>query len=291
MKLERYFDPKRFYQATVDVLMQHEVQNIIPLGNVIIGNHARETSGWRNPADWYMATVLDESGEILLVALMTPPFPITLYERNNEPNDGALDLLSRSLIEDGHIVPGVNAHNDLARRFATQYTEKKGQFAEVKTELRLYSMNQLAPDTPKIGSLVQATPDDLYYLPYWYLQFSIDCNLRAVTLDEAWEAVDGAIRKGVLYILEDKGKPVSMASMQREIVNGRCIGMVYTPPFFRRQGYAASCVAAVSQLVLDQGYEYVSLYADLQNPISNSIYQKIGYQFVADCLELSFTNP
>lgn len=80
-----------------------------------------------------------------------------------------------------------------------------------------------------------------------------------------------------------------MASALREIITGRCIGMVYTPPYFRKSGYASSCVAQVSKLVLDMGYKYASLFTNLANPISNSIYQKIGYKPICDYNELVFT--
>ena len=56
------------------------------------------------------------------------------------------------------------------------------------------------------------------------------------------------------------------------------INLVYTPPEYRRKGYATACVAALSQMLLDRGYQYYFLSTDLANPISNHIYQAIGYQ-------------
>jgi len=41
-------------------------------------------------------------------------------------------------------------------------------------------------------------------------------------------------------------------------------------------------VSALSQKLLDSGYERCSLFTDLANPTSNSIYQKIGYRPVGD---------
>lgn len=60
------------------------------------------------------------------------------------------------------------------------------------------------------------------------------------------------------------------------------VSLVYTPPELRGHGYASRCVAALSQLLLESGWEYSSLFTDLSNPISNSIYQKIGYRPVCD---------
>jgi predicted GNAT family acetyltransferase len=63
---------------------------------------------------------------------------------------------------------------------------------------------------------------------------------------------------------------------------------VYTPPEWRGKGYASACVAALSQLCLDSGYQFCMLYTDLANPTSNSIYQKIGYQPIGESREYRF---
>jgi len=56
---------------------------------------------------------------------------------------------------------------------------------------------------------------------------------------------------------------------------------VYTPPAYRRRGYASACGAALSQLILDAGRRFCFLYTDLANPTSNQIYQQIGYEHVS----------
>jgi predicted GNAT family acetyltransferase len=47
-------------------------------------------------------------------------------------------------------------------------------------------------------------------------------------------------------------------------------------------------VAALSQQLLDAGWEFCALFTDLANPTSNSIYQRIGYRPVADFDEYIF---
>jgi len=66
------------------------------------------------------------------------------------------------------------------------------------------------------------------------------------------------------------------------------VAFVYTPPYYREKGYATSCVAQISQIALEKGFTKCVLYTDLANPISNSIYQKIGYVPVCDSLMLKF---
>ncbi|MCL2785055.1 MAG: GNAT family N-acetyltransferase, partial [Propionibacteriaceae bacterium] len=96
------------------------------------------------------------------------------------------------------------------------------------------------------------------------------------------------IASGKLYILEDNGTPVSMARAYRELRAICVVSAVYTPPYFRGKGYASSCVAGVSRVILERGFERAVLYTDLSNPTSNSIYQKIGYQPIGDSMIIAF---
>ena len=56
----------------------------------------------------------------------------------------------------------------------------------------------------------------------------------------------------------------------------------------RGRGYASSCVAAVSQRVLDSGKRFCFLYTDLANDTSNKIYAHIGYQPSTEFTEWRF---
>jgi hypothetical protein len=68
----------------------------------------------------------------------------------------------------------------------------------------------------------------------------------------------------------------------------RTIPPVFTPSHLRRRGYATSCVAAITQRMLDSGKKFCCLYTDLANPTSNSIYQMIGYQPTCDVQDWIF---
>ncbi len=91
----------------------------------------------------------------------------------------------------------------------------------------------------------------------------------------------------MIYVWQNQA-PVSMACGKFATPNLSMIGPVYTPPEYRRQGYASSCVAALSQTLLNQGHRYCCLFTDLANPTSNHIYHEIGYQPVGDWQDYSF---
>jgi hypothetical protein len=64
---------------------------------------------------------------------------------------------------------------------------------------------------------------------------------------------------------------------------------VYTPPRFRRRGYASALVAELSRRLLDDGRDYCFLYTDLANPTSNRIYMDVGYELVCESADYAFT--
>ena len=83
---------------------------------------------------------------------------------------------------------------------------------------------------------------------------------------------------------------LSMAATTRETHHSTTISLVFTPHSQRQKGYASALVAQLSQFCLDKGKRQCNLFTDLSNTTSNSIYQKIGYNKVADHLSMKLLN-
>ena len=287
MKFRMYSCIKEFYQDTYGLLMRHEAQNLIPLGNIIIGNTGTDKTDWRDPVKWFMATVSDNVG-IRITAIMTPPYNLTLYETDNQIVKGSLDCLIEGILEAGITIDGVMTESGLANRFADAYTDAVNVKRTVRQHMRIHELDKTNIGLPAIGHIRLAMENDLAFLPYWIESFHTDCFHKPFKLDSDLENYRYEVTTGCLYILEDNGTPVSMTKITREIQTVCGIGFVYTPPFFRNKGYATACVAAVSRIILDRGYKKCVLYTDLDNPTSNSIYRKIGYVPVCDALDIGF---
>jgi predicted GNAT family acetyltransferase len=95
------------------------------------------------------------------------------------------------------------------------------------------------------------------------------------------------VRDGRVFLWDDGG-PVAQTAITGSTPRGRRIGAVWTPRDKRRRGYATALVAAVSRRVLDGGSSFAFLFTDLANPVSNSIYPKIGYRPFADYCDIDF---
>jgi predicted GNAT family acetyltransferase len=102
------------------------------------------------------------------------------------------------------------------------------------------------------------------------------------------DAVRERVGHGGVTLWEAGGEPVAMAGATRQVAGMARIGPVYTPPAHRGRGYGSAVTAAASQRLIDDGTRDVVLFTDLANPVSNSIYQRIGYQAVEDRVSLEF---
>lgn len=287
MLYRRYDDVQTFSRDVFPALMRHEAQNLVPLGNVLIGCAGEDKTGWRDPANWYMAAVSDGAG-IRLTAVMTPPHNLTLYATDNRYDGETVACLVRGLLEAKVSVPGVMTENRLAEDFAGAYAAAKSTGYSVHKRQRIYELTEVNPAVAAIGTLRPARESDLAFLPYWLEAFNGDCAGSDFRTQSDAEAYRYFINPHRLFILEDNGLPVSMAKIHRELRTACGVGQVYTPPYLRGRGYASACVAAVSRIILSRGFQRCVLYTDLANPISNSIYQKIGYAPVCDSLEIRF---
>lgn len=91
-----------------------------------------------------------------------------------------------------------------------------------------------------------------------------------------------------LFLLEKNGEIVSIAAKAREFKNAAIVSLIYTPPSLRGKGYGSVATSLISEKLLNDGFQVCNLFTDLLNPISNSIYQKIGYVKIGESKHLSF---
>ncbi|PKM64916.1 MAG: GNAT family N-acetyltransferase [Firmicutes bacterium HGW-Firmicutes-20] len=287
MKLKIYTNVHEFYNDTYELLMRHEAQNMIPLGNIIIGHEGKDKTDWRDPQNWLMATVFDKSG-IRLTALMTPPHNITLYATDNVINPEAISCLIDGLTV--YEIPGVTTEKTLAEHFAKVYTTRKGLTFKTTMSQGIYELRTVNPDIKQFGVVRLLEEKDMCFFPYWAEAFNAanSYGKTEMSIPQNEKLYHYRLSTKKLYILEVNGIPVTMAGYTREMQTAIGVAFVYTPPYFRGKGYASSCVAQISQLALDRGYTKCVLYTDLLNPTSNSIYKKIGYTAVCDSLMLKF---
>ena len=90
---------------------------------------------------------------------------------------------------------------------------------------------------------------------------------------------------------DDGGTPVSMAMLRAPSAGVSRIGPVFTPRDARGHGYGSAVTASASDRARRGGVDDVVLFADLANPTSNAIYQRIGFEPVSDSVRIDFAAP
>jgi predicted GNAT family acetyltransferase len=276
-----------FLEKTQEALERNEAANNLMLGICFQLKRLAEKDEpppYRITSLPYLATVEDESG-LVVAAVMTPPHNIVVF--GNRPDVGeAFDLVSRDLFANHVPIPGVLGPSNAAQVFAESWERVSGNDYHESVRQRVYELRRVVHPKPISGKLRLAREDDVDLIARWILDFQGD-TFTQDNLAEAHRQAQSRIKDQSIYLWENK-RPVSMVAKTRPTTNGITVSLVYTPPELRRRGYATACVAGLSQVLLDAGWKFCILFADLANPTSNHIYQEIGYEPICDFNEYVF---
>ena len=283
MKFKCYSDIDEYKSVVLDLLLEDEVINNLPLSILI---DSKKIDG----VNHLLATVTNDIGDICLVAICTKPFNILLYEpvlnttESNGKND-AMDLLASELKRLKFDPPGVLAVSGLARRFADAYCGVNG--GRLAMSMVLMRLDKIGEYKKASGFCRTLCEDDLSFTPSWEQAFCVDCRLPVFSKSDNEERIRTRLGMDTHFIWEDE-EPVSQAVYGRNTPNGGVVNWVYTPPQYRGQGYATSVVAELSKAIFDRGKKFCCLYADAANPISRGVYSKLGYYDVCTFDEIKF---
>lgn len=180
-------------------------------------------------------------------------------------------------------VPGAFGPADTVSRFAGRWAETlKVPVTPVEGQ-RLYALGTLHPPAGVPGRARRANDGDTDLVQSWVKGFDRDTGGTVATAD----TIRRRLSAGLIWIWEDR-EPVAMATYTPALAGVSRVGLVYTPPDYRRHGYGAACTAAVTQRALDAGAQRCVLYTQLHNPQSNAIYRRLGYQPVGEHLRYQF---
>jgi len=186
--------------------------------------------------------------------------------------------------------PGVTGPRENAEAFAAAWCRRTGDTVRVEMALRLYALAQLRPPIGVPGAARLATEVDLPLVARWNLDFALAALPSGWAHEETPEEVARRQLAAGLgnLIWEVGGEPVALAAASVPAAGMSRIASVWTPPEHRGRGFGSAATAAASRWALDAGAEHVVLFTDLANPVSNSIYQRIGYRPVHDAVDLAF---
>jgi uncharacterized protein len=275
LKLQNYDTAQEFLDKAQSYLEANEVVNSLMLGVIMRVAQLPD----RFPEKPFLSTVEDGNG-LMLCATMTPPNGVILYSDQLDYTE-ALSLVANNLLENNWRVPSAIGETKLVKAFAEIWQATTGQSYKVAINERVYKLTEVHMPPLPSGEFRKAAEKDIETCAAWTEAF----REEAVPNDPPADYVQmtrNRVQNGGLFVWEDQGEIITMVASNRPTKNGITVNLVYTPPKFRGKGYASANVAKLSQHLLDSGYKYCTLFTDLANPTSNSIYQKMGYEPICD---------
>ena len=284
MEVARLDDAAAFLAEAEPLLLADEARHNLILG--IAGTIRDSPDHYPTRSLW----LVRDEGEVAAAALRTPPYNLILAAPRS---DDALTVLARGIAAD---LPGVVGAEPEAVGFADLWSQQTGLRARTNMRQGIYALEQVQPPSAVPGCARVATADDRELALRWWIDFGEEVlHEGGPGRDRAEATLDHRLSSPSAGILlwEDGGAPVSLAGWGGPTPNGIRIGPVYTPPELRGRGYATALTAELSQQLLDGrlfegGRRFCFLYTDLANPTSNAIYERIGYQRVAESAEIVF---
>ena len=270
-------DPQEFAARTERVLSARLECNL--LATVLL----RVLDGARADPPPVFAIGLSEHGdEAAFAAMRTPPFPLLTSPLDDVADAEPLMALWLQADPECSSVTGVT---DTARAIAAAWARRTGGTARTRMNEAMHVLDEVRdPHRPGAGALRLPHPDERGLLVDWMREFVTEAGLIGAA--EAAGMVDARLRHRGLLVWDD-GQPVSMLGVAPEVSRVVRIGPVYTPPPYRRRGYAGSAVAAASRRALAGGAAHCMLFTDLANPTSNKIYAEVGYRRARDWEEIA----
>ena len=173
------------------------------------------------------------------------------------------------LVEKGYEMPRYLCTCDVGDRVTEELKNTYGR--DYYQALGMDFMEAVAVTEPSSEEVVAATPADLDEICECLERFVSDCGLLdKVSREKTAETIS------CFRVIKRDGKIVSMAKLCPSTDEDTRIACVYTRNEYRGQGYARMVANAVKNEILSQGKK-ATLNVDQKNPISNHIYESIGF--------------
>jgi predicted GNAT family acetyltransferase len=266
MDLTRCATAQEFLDATYDVRAAE------PLRTNVFGSVAGSVATGLRNYDAYFWWLLHDEDRLAGFAMRTVPHGLLI----GPMSVGAAEVLGSGVARDDAELPSVTGSSELVTSFLGGLAAGGVTRASHagRTDV-LYAIDELNEPTVD-GAARLATKDDLDLVMKWGRAFHDELEIPT----QSDQSVRPRLDAGAFFLWTVDGTPVSMAGHAEPVASPGAIvarvGPVYTPAHERGHGYAAGATAAVTRELMVSGHR-VMLFADAANPISNGVYQRLGY--------------
>ena len=264
-----------FKEEFKDYLTKYETEMQLFFRNLINDNETLNQNQIRG------GVYLDN--KLCLIFLNAYPFNILLFEVTKDQN-----LIAESIRE---LLSYIKTQNISFRGCQCNKRLSEVFFKEVKAKFNLdmevvHSMDIMKLTnvlfTKTTGTIKLATMENLEFIKKVYLQFSKEALNEHLSDEEINNtAINKINSQGVYLYYNQENEVTSCVNVSKVLPNGYTLNLVYTDLSMRNKGYAKNMISLICQELLKSA-NYVTLFVDKQNPISNRVYLDIGFNYLTE---------
>jgi uncharacterized protein len=210
-----------------------------------------------------------------LAATATPPFPFLI----STGDPVSVPVLVGALTKQQITVPGVFGRTDLAGIFRQAWQAETGKRLCAGLAVELHATRRPPPTSVIPGQLRQAEQEDQETVIAFCECFANDPRMSPAERAGARTDAERRMEQGELFLWDDGGTK-SIAAYKESLPTGGRLNLVYTPPEYRRRGYASACVAALTRLRFERGWDWCALFIDTSDPAASRMYRNLGFREV-----------
>lgn len=264
-EIKTYNSSENYLKDNETYLEQNELDN-----NIILGNCYKSAETKNNHSVSHLISCFENN--IVKATSMVYDHRAIIYGDNS--TDKYISSLAEYYLKNSVDLSGVMGLTNSARIFSDNFHKGK-TFTRNLILHELTSVNNLKLTE---GTFEKAEMKDLEIITEYEFQFITESDIvRGRTRNDMLNSTKELIKNNDVFKWTLSDRIVCVSIITRSTKNTGIIGLVYTPPDFRGNGYATGCVQKLSEHILKSGYKSCGLYTDVSNPVSNSIYKKIGY--------------
>ncbi len=230
-------------------------------------------------ADGYRWAVVESDGRpVGVVSVDVPTRRSAVFVAASDSDRLVVDALADAVVDAGLGGLPLSAEMRVGAAYAARQAVALGVGAigGVSIQLQRFDPTAGAEALESAPEVRLASEGDVGWLCDWFVGFDRE------TFDQGFDP-EPAVRSklGALWLLEVDGAPVSMAAASPAAFGVRRLHAVYTPPAARGRGFGSAVTIGVVREVLGGG-DRAALFADLANPITVPMYQRLGFEPVAE---------
>ena len=219
-----------------------------------------------------------EIGDSILIAIRVDGYPLVLYG-----SESCAEEIAHAVAENKLQFSKVIGYYELLDKFLKSYERIEGGSHKVNLSMDIMYCDQTTQcDTSEVE---QATAKDVDEIARLYAAFLVEAMGENATWGE--KTRKSAQRIDEYALLRVDGEIVSIGVIKESGKGLSRISNVYTKPEHRNKGYSRKVVTYLTELALKAG-NLACLHVDQYNPVSNHLYQKIGYKYGKSRYEMEY---